>query len=129
MDQVLLTIQVLCQEAICVEGQSRNIIMIPFTCTASGPYFNGQVIGPAVDTQKRHKDGSGTLSARYMLEGKDAQGRACRVFIENQGSKDTGFKPMVVTDSPLLAPWETADLYATVVGAPGGVTVTIYQRA
>ena len=69
------------------------------------------------------------LSARYMLEGMDAAGNACRIFVENQGGWDTGFKPSIVTDSPLLAGWETAALTAAVEGIPEGVMIRILRKA
>ena len=63
-----------------------------------------------------------------MLEGQDAAGNACRIFIENQGGWENGFTPRIVTDSPLLKDWETADLGATVEGIPGGVLVRIFRK-
>ena len=82
--------------------------------------------GTGVDTQTIENGGI-TLSARYMMEGKDAEGNPCRIFVENQGNGESGFHPMIVTDSALLREWETAELSATVEGAPGGVTVRIYR--
>ena len=105
-----------------------DIVMIPFTGEASGPYFSGSVVGTGIDTQKISREHAARLSARYMLEGRDTQGNACRIFIENQGSFAEGFVPMLVTDSPLLRPWETAALTATVEGIPGGVIVKIFGR-
>ena len=127
-DELLLTVNVTCLEAITVEGAYRTVVMIPFTGEADGPYFTGKVIGPGVDTQKIDKGKAPHLSARYMLEGKDANGYACRVFIENQGNDEIGLTPKIVTDSPLLARWENEDLYATAEGTPGGVIISIYRR-
>ena len=127
-NEVLMTIRVKILEALSVEGKTRNIVMIPFDGEASGPYFNGKVIGPGVDTQKIGKDGKTLLSARYMMEGTDAAGNACRVFVENQGSWEDGFTPVIVTDSPLLAEWETASLRATVEGISEGVMIRIYSN-
>lgn len=127
-DELLMKIKVTCSEPVSVTGQNRTIVMIPFTGEASGPYFNGSVIGPGVDTQKINKGGIAVLSARYMLEGKDSAGNTCRVFVENQGSFETGFTPSVVTDSPVLADWETANLYATAEGIPEGVMISIYRK-
>jgi hypothetical protein len=124
-----MEIRVAIREPVSVSGANRKIVMIPFTGEASGPYFTGSVIGPGVDTQKIGKDDSIILSARYMLEGTDAAGNACRVFVENQGNWTDGFTPAIVTDSPLLAGWETADLYATVDGIPEGVLVRILKKA
>ena len=126
--ELLLEIQVKILDSQRVNGAARDIVMIPFTGTASGPWFTGKIIGPGVDTQNISKDGKAALSARYMLEGTDKSGQACRIFIENQGSFDTGFQPMIVTDSALLSSWETACLYATVEGAPGGVLVRIFRK-
>lgn len=128
-DELLMEIRVAVREPVSVSGVNRKIVMIPFTGEASGPYFTGSVIGPGVDTQKIGKDESIILSARYMLEGTDAAGNACRVFVENQGNWAAGFTPAIVTDSPLLAGWETADLYATVDGIPEGVLVRILKKA
>ena len=127
-DELLMEIKVTCREPLSVAGANRTIVMIPFTAEASGPYFNGRVVGPGVDTQKIDRDKPAVLSARYMLEGTDAAGNACRVFVENQGTFETGFTPSIVTDSPLLAGWETADLYATAEGIPEGVMIRIFRR-
>ena len=125
-DELLMEIRVICREPVSVEGRTRKIVMIPFTGEASGPYFTGSVIGTGVDTQKIEKDDSIMLSARYMLEGTDSAGNACRVFVENKGNWTVGFTPSIVTDSPLLARWETARLYATADGTPEGVLIRIF---
>ena len=127
-DELLMEIRVTCYEPVSVEGKNKKIVMIPFGGEASGEYFNGKVVGTGVDTQKIDPDGKVFLSARYILEGTDAAGNACRIFVENQGGWDTGFTPAIVTDSPLLAGWETADLYATAEGIPEGVMIRILMR-
>ena len=127
-DELLMEIRVTCYEPVSVEGKNKKIVMIPFGGEASGEYFNGKVVGTGVDTQKIDPDGKVFLSARYMLEGTDTAGNACRIFVENQGGWDTGFTPAIVTDSPLLADWETADLYATAEGIPEGVMIRILMR-
>lgn len=126
--ELLMEIHVDCGEAVSVRGQETAVVMIPFTGTTEGPYFSGRTVGAGVDTQRIGQDGTARLSARYMLEGQDAAGNACRIFIENQGSGKEGFTPRIVTDSPLLKDWETADLSATVEGAPGGVLVRIFRK-
>ena len=127
-DDFLMEIRVECGEAVPVKGQETTVVMSPFTGTADGPYFRGGTVGTGVDTQRIGKDGRTLLSARYMLEGTDAAGNACRIFIENQGSWQEGFTPRIVTDSPLLKEWETAELTATVDGIPGGVLVRIFRK-
>ena len=126
MNELLLEIHVTCREAVSVEGGSRKIVMVPFDGQAEGPLFTGRIVGTGVDTQTIENGGI-TLSARYMMEGKDAEGNPCRIFVENQGNGKSGFHPMIVTDSALRREWETAELSATVEGAPGGVTVRIYR--
>ena len=102
-EELLMEIRVRCDGPVSVKGTEKQIVMIPFTGEASGPYFNGRVVGTGVDTQTIGKDGKAFLSARYMLEGDDAAGSSCRIFVENQGSWETGFTPKVVTD-PRTAP-------------------------
>ena len=127
-DELLMEIKVKCNDPVSVTGSAKQIVMIPFTAEASGPYFSGRVIGTGVDTQTVSPDGRTFLSARYMLEGTDCAGSACRIFVENQGSWETGFTPSVVTDSPLLAGWETAALFATAEGIPEGVMIRIFRK-
>ena len=124
----LLEIRVACGEALTVKGQEMTIVMIPFTGVSSGPFFFGKTLGTGVDTQKIGRDGSFLLSARYMLEGEDCEGNACRIFIENRGNEQEGFIPRIVTDSPVLKSWEEMALYSTIEGIPGGVTVRIFQK-
>ena len=127
-ETLLLEITVSCQEPVSVKGQRTTVIMIPFTGTADGPFFKGRTAGTGVDTQKIGPDGRFLLSARYMLEGTDAAGNACRIFVENQGNEQEGFVPRIVTDSPVLKHWEDAELYSTIEGIPGGVMVRVYQK-
>ena len=125
---LLLEIRVACGEALSVKGRQMSVVMIPFTGVSEGPYFFGKTLGTGVDTQKIGKDGSFLLSARYMLEGEDCEGNACRIFIENQGNEQEGFVPRIVTDSPVLKHWEETELYSTIEGIPGGVMVRVYQK-
>ena len=124
--ELLMEIRVACHEAYGVKGSAREIVMVPFDGETDGPFFSGRVIGTGVDTQTI-ENGTVTLSARYMLEGRDAAGNPCRIYIENRGNGETGLHPSVVTDSPLLKEWEEAKLFSTVEGAPGGVTVRIFR--
>lgn len=127
MEALILTVHVRCDPALFVQGGQIGVAMIPFAGDAEGPLFSGRIVGPGVDTQRIGPDGKPRLSARYMLEGTDAEGNACRVFIENQGSWEEGFTPCIVTDSPLLRVWEASRLRATVDPAPGGVTVSVFR--
>lgn len=124
----ILTIRVECGEPSCVVGYKTDIVMIPFTAVATGRFFTGKTIGTGVDTQKIVKGGEAFLSARYMLEGEDFAGNKCRVFIENQGNFRDGFKPMLVTDSPVLRDWECAEFLAEIEPAAGGVIIKIFRE-
>ena len=124
----LMSIRVAVQEALKVTGGREEIVMIPFTGEAEGPCFTGRVVGPGVDTQTILPGEPAALSARYMLEGTDAEGRPCRVFVENTGTWGGRFTPRIVTDSPLLRPWESMKLSATVEGIPGGVLVSVWRE-
>lgn len=99
-----------------VKAGERSVNMIPFGGQAEGKYFSGKVLAGGVDTQKYvQKQGQqmpdGTLSARYMLQGKDQEGNACKIFIENNGKFGEEFThPVVITDSPALSFLNTAEL-------------------
>ena len=100
-----------------MKGAAGEAGMVSFTGTVDCPNFHGVILPGGVDTQ-RMVDGHLTLSARYMLEGTDADGNACRVFIENNGATDDPAQPMtttpvIFTDSPALQWLETAALRGT----------------
>ena len=113
-------------DTIDVKGKLQDICMLSFTGEARGRYFNGKVIGIGVDTQNISKNGRMILSARYMLEGKDIDGKDCRCFIENNGSFDDGFIPEIVTDSPALLKFEGVTLKAEIETKENGVIVSIF---
>jgi len=92
-------------------GEIGSVRMIPFKGTVTGPVFGGIVEPCGVDTQITNQNEVRHMSARYMLTGKDRDGRDCRIYVENNGwftdgARPTPFKtvPTFITDSPLLAP-------------------------
>lgn len=123
--ELLLTVQVTCEEPVNVKDDTEEIVMIPFSAVATGEYFNGKTIGRGVDTQRIH-DGKMLLSARYMLEGVDHAGQECRLFIENNGTFDEGFTPQITTDSVFLKAWKQRKLSATVESISDCVIIKIY---
>ena len=125
--ELLMEIDIRIKGSQFVAGHTKDICMIEFDGTATGPYFNGEVIGTGVDTQKIEKTKEMALSARYMLDGKDSAGNECRMFIENNGSDFDNCKPTVYTNSPVLSDWETTDLTAKVIPKEGGVTIQVYR--
>lgn len=90
-----------------VDGQHTSAKMINFNGKCEGQYFNGDIMDNGVDTQLISKDGSGKVSARYMMRGVDSSSKQCKVFIENEGEiSSTGVMettPKVVTDSMELS--------------------------
>ena len=126
MKELLLTIDVKCLEPLCIDGKNQKVVMVPFTGVAKGEFFNGEVLGNGVDTQRYKKDGTSSLSARYMIEGTDYKGEKCRLFIENNVNGDS-WVPTITTDSQNLKEWEDDKLCSTVEGAAEGVTVKIFK--
>ncbi len=124
----VLSIRVRCQDNLIVRGRSCTVQMIPFTGEAYGDFFSGSILGTGVDTQTIREGEPARLSARYMLEGKDYTGTACRIFIENSRHDEEGWHPVLVTDSAALASWEEKSLLASVDPCEGGVLVQIYCR-
>ena len=43
MDSPFLEVHVTCGEAYSVSGGQQDVVMIPFTGTADGPYFSGRI--------------------------------------------------------------------------------------
>lgn len=112
-----------------------SVVMISFSGNVSGKYFNGVVLDGAIDTQiignvgDRH-----TLSARYMLEGKDQTGEVCRIYIENNGDfhnqwNDASFRtfPNIVTNSKALSFLNHELFVGKGVQTEVGVDIIIYR--
>jgi len=96
---------------ITLSGELGSVRMIPFSGTVTGPVFSGRIEPCGVDTQITNQNEVRHMSARYMLTGKDREGRDCHIYVENNGwftdgARPKPFKtvPTFITDSPLLAP-------------------------
>jgi len=92
-------------------GELGTVKMIPFRGTVTGPIFSGIVEPCGVDTQITNQNEVRHMSARYMLMGKDREGRDCHIYVENNGWFTDGARPApfrtvptFLTDSPALAP-------------------------
>lgn len=114
-----------------VKGATGEILMIQFCGVTDGPLFRGRVAPSGTDTQIQYYGNIRTLSARYILEGTDAKGEPCKIFIENNavisgkpGPLQT--TPKIITDSSELAWLETAQLGGEVEETPEGLMVHIY---
>ena len=104
-----------------VECGDQSVNMISFEGEASGPYFSGKVLPGGIDTQR-----GGQLSARYMLEGTDCEGKPCKMFIENNGKFGSPFtSPSIVTDSKALAALTSDSLVGQIDNSDGKLTIRI----
>lgn len=111
----ILTLDIRVDSAVTVNGHFRTVVMVRFSGTCSGEYFNGEILPGAVDTQTYFPDGKGVLSARYALKGRDSAGNECMMFIENSTAKDgIGTTPVVTTDSSTLSWLEDTPLHGEV---------------
>ena len=128
----VLTINVTIDDSHDVSGEAGNARMISFHGESKCDNFTGKILPGGVDTQKYYASGEKTLSARYILEGKDYTGESCRIFIETNGSiADDGTittKPVVFTDSKALKWLETANLTGSVEGTRNGVKITFWEE-
>lgn len=126
--KLLLTIHITITDSCAVNNGTSGVVMLPFTGYAEGDFFTGEIIGTGVDTQRIEKDRLVSLSARYMLEGKDYTGKECKIFIENNGSSLDHCIPTLVTDSDALSAWQQAELVSRVTPTEKGVIVRILER-
>ncbi len=110
----VLRIKVYLTGSTTVEGHADKAVMLPFTGECDCPLFTGTILPGGVDTQRIDRDGKCRLSARYALEGTDADGQPCKLFIQNEGvalpGGEMGTHPVIRTDSKALAWLESADL-------------------
>lgn len=131
----VLRIHVLCTHTDFVRGGESTAAMVFFEGEADSPYFRGRVLPGGCDTQ-RITENLFQLSARYVLEGTDAEGRPCRIFVENNGEVReppadgvTHTHPAVLTDSPALQWLERAKLSGTATGeGEDRVLIQIYAE-
>ncbi|KNY27813.1 DUF3237 family protein [Pseudobacteroides cellulosolvens] len=112
-----------------------TVVMIPFTGEVTGKYFEGNVLSGGVDTQIIGKDGNrNTLSARYMLEGKDYTGEPCKIYIENNGNiyekrNNVLFRtcPKIITNSKVLECLIKDLLIGEGIETENGLDIKIYR--
>lgn len=128
----ILNIKVILDQFINVKGNKKDVCMILFHGEAHSEYFNGTILPGGVDTQMCDKGKAKTLSARYVLIGKDSDNNDCRIFIENQGKEDNGeilyTCPKIVTDSKSLSWIEDVPLIGTVSGEKDCIRIRIYEK-
>ncbi len=108
-------IHVVLDQTLSVQGGKGSANMILFHGDLDTTFFKGEIQPGAVDTQR-----SGSISARYILDGKDADGTPTKIFIDNSQVNGV-LKPYVLTDNPKLRWLENTDWEARIaMGGFGG---------
>ena len=128
----VLRIKVYLTDYILVEGHADKALMLPFTGDCDCPIFKGKILPGGADTQRIDAQDRCALSARYTLEGVDAQGAPCRIFIENNAVAASGQEmithPVIRTDSKALAWLETADLTGRIEHVDGHIEIVLSSQ-
>ena len=118
-----------------LSGQGGSVVLIPFGGSVTGEIFSGRICPGGVDVQRVNLSGVRHMLARYMLEGSDYTGAACRIYIENNGWFSDGNVPAVfrtvpsfITDSATLAPYLHRNCFVG-EGIPDdqGVMIRLYE--
>ena len=113
-----------------------GVSFIPFTATVESALFSGKTLPGACDVQVENPAGSRNMCAKYMFEGRDSVGNACKLFVENNGylaevmRHDPFFHayPRFMTDSPVLGEYLSQQRFRSEVqGFDWGVEVRIYD--
>ncbi len=104
------------------------VLTLPFTGSADGPWFRGEVLPGAADVQRWRNGEIERLCADYWLAGEDFTGAKCRVHIVNV-DEGRGWKPTVTTDSAALGFLNGADCYTVMEMRRVGPIVHIYTCA
>lgn len=122
----IITLKINCTNFIDVKSDDLTVVQIQFDGSASGEYFNGKVMPGGVDTQKIFPDGTGKLSARYTLEGKDCEGNECKIFIENEADLGGSVtRPSVLTDSAALSWMNNSEFVGELINDDSGLRIII----
>ena len=111
-----------------VSTSKKTVTQVLFDGTAEGEYFNGTILPGGVDTQIKGPE-KGTLSARYMLEGKDNSGNNCKMYISNDAIQNSNITtPHILTDSENLRWLNEAELRGELTIVENGVQIEIFSK-
>lgn len=110
--------------------------MIPFSGRVESELFTGEILPGATDVQVENPAGSRNMCAKYIFMGKDQEGNACHLFVENNACftqanrNDVFFNacPEFITDSPVLGacPCQTR-FRSEVQSVDSGIEIRIYD--
>ena len=112
------------------------VTMIPFHASVESDLFTGETLPGAVDVQIENPGYTRNMCAKYMFRGKDADGKPCQLFVQNDSwlapimRNEPYFDgcPMFLTDSPELGKYLCAPHFRSEVqGADWGVEIRIYD--
>ena len=112
------------------------VSFLPFTAAVESDIFTGGTRPGAVDVQQENAAGIRNMCAKYIFEGVDKEGRACRLFVENNAyftpADDPGAVlpacPRFLTDSPILGEYLHQPRFRSEVRpAPGGVEIWVFD--
>lgn len=110
---------------------SVSINMVTSPVMRKSPYFKGNILPGAVDTQTYLPGGKSRLSARYMLEGVDGNGDSCRIYVDNEVTDDVpkGYtKPTIITDSRQIASLAEGGLVGKMDMVDGKLNIRIFAK-
>ncbi len=124
---ILFSVDVIVKEVHELKSNKGQINMIVFTGSVDAPFFKGEILSGACDTQKYLKGERGMLSARYMLKGRDEDGKETLLFIENNAclEDDGSWKtvPRIYTDNNKLFWLQDEKLTGEIEGTEKGVMI------
>lgn len=123
----ILTIRVIITHSDTVTEGDISKINIFFTGYCDTSYFQGCILPEGCDSQEYNLGVQTKMRAEYTLSGLDYNGQQCKIHIINQ--KDgQDWKPIVQTDSAVLAWMNRADLTAVLEFCGGGPTVRVFAE-
>lgn len=113
-----------------VENATQGgVTMINFGGHCKTEHFDGKVLQGGVDTQRHFRPDSTLLSARYMMEGVDGAGKACKVYVDNQAilpNPDGLTRPTYITDSEYLQAFQKDSIFGKMDFTQEGLYIRVY---
>ena len=138
MDKLIMTFQIFADNSQVsnLDSPQGCVTIIPFTGKVESELFTGEILPGGTDVQIETPDKIRNMCAKYMFQGRDREGRECRLFVENNGylqpvnRQDPHFNacPRFLTDSPALAAYLCQSRFRSEVqGRDWGVEIRIYD--
>lgn len=125
MKKLWMTIDVYIDYELSVGTDQKRATLIGFSGQAYGDYFRGVVMPCAVDAQMTENNRT-RLSAKYILEGVDCEGKQCKIYICNEGVMEA-MQAQIITDSQALSPFNDKVFVSNIEASEKGVIVKLYD--